>query len=59
MNDFYGDISWPARSPDLSVCHFFLWGYWKRWVFQTPEDLHNLKLGITEERNATSPVMSA
>jgi len=59
-NDVYGDISWPARSPELSVCHFFLWGYWKRWVFQTRSaDLHSLKLGISEERNAISPVMSA
>jgi hypothetical protein len=23
----YGDISWPARSADLSVCDFFSWGY--------------------------------
>jgi hypothetical protein len=23
----YGDISWPARSPDLSACDFFSWGY--------------------------------
>jgi hypothetical protein len=21
----YGDISWPARSPDLSACDFFSW----------------------------------
>ena len=23
------DISWPARSPDLAPCDFFLWGYLK------------------------------
>ena len=23
----YGDIAWPTRSPDLSVCDFYLWGY--------------------------------
>ena len=23
----YGDIAWPARSPDLSMCDFYLWGY--------------------------------
>ena len=22
----YRDITWPARSPDLSACDFFLWG---------------------------------
>jgi len=22
----YEDITWPARSPDLSACDFFLWG---------------------------------
>ena len=22
----YGDITWPARSPDLSACDFLLWG---------------------------------
>jgi hypothetical protein len=21
-----GDLSWPARSPDLNVCDYFLWG---------------------------------
>ena len=25
----YGDILLPARSPDLSACDFFLWGYLK------------------------------
>uniref|UniRef100_A0A8D2J2S7 Transposase n=1 Tax=Varanus komodoensis TaxID=61221 RepID=A0A8D2J2S7_VARKO len=24
-----GDVGWPARSPDLSPCDFFLWGYLK------------------------------
>ena len=22
-----GDVNWPARSPDLAPCDFFLWGY--------------------------------
>ena len=30
----YGDITWPARSPDLSACDFFLWGYLKSQVFK-------------------------
>ena len=25
----YGDTTWPARSPDLSACDFFLWRYLK------------------------------
>jgi hypothetical protein len=38
-----GDIPWPGRSPDLSPCDLFLWGYLKAEVFkcrpQTPEEL--------------------
>jgi hypothetical protein len=29
-----GDMGWPARSPDLSICDFFLWGY--LFFFNTP-----------------------
>jgi hypothetical protein len=29
-----GDMGWPARSPDLSPCDFFLWGYPKEKVFK-------------------------
>jgi hypothetical protein len=32
----YGDITWPARSPDLSASDFFLWGYLKSQVFKAP-----------------------
>ena len=32
----YGDITWPARSPDLSPSDFFLWGYLKSQVFKAP-----------------------
>lgn len=28
-----GYISWPARSPDLTPCDFFLWGYLKQLVY--------------------------
>jgi hypothetical protein len=37
----YGDITWPARSPDLSACDFFLWGYLISQVFNAPE-LHTV-----------------
>ena len=29
-------IPWPARSPDLSPLYYFLWGYLKSLVFETP-----------------------
>lgn len=31
-----GNISWPARSPDLTPCDFFLWGYVKEQVYVIP-----------------------
>jgi hypothetical protein len=31
-----GPVSWPARSPDLSALDFFLWGYVKSLVYETP-----------------------
>lgn len=30
------DVEWPARSPDLTPCDFFLWGYIKSKVYMTP-----------------------
>jgi hypothetical protein len=40
----YCDISWPVRSPNLSVCDFFLWGCLKSKVFQArPAELLNLR----------------
>jgi hypothetical protein len=30
----FGDITWPARSPELIVPHFFLWGFLKYRVFR-------------------------
>ncbi|CAI6356266.1 unnamed protein product [Macrosiphum euphorbiae] len=41
----YGDVHWPPRSPDLSICDFFLWGYLKSKVYinklRTIDDLKN------------------
>lgn len=31
-----GPVAWPARSPDLNPLDFFLWGYIKEKVYQTP-----------------------
>jgi hypothetical protein len=39
-----GDMGWPARSPDLSPCDFFLWEYLKEKVFKhRPRSLEDLK----------------
>jgi len=47
----YGDIEWPARSPDLSVCDFYLWGHLKSVVYSapSPRTTQELKLWIQEE----------
>ena len=47
----YGDITWPARSPDLPARNFFLWGYLKSQVFKapTPHTLQELKHQIQQE----------
>ena len=38
------DIRWPPRSPDLSLCDFFLWGYLKYKVYQSkPRTIPQLK----------------
>lgn len=39
-----GDIPWPARSPDLAPCDYFLWGYLKSKVYNNrPATLEALK----------------
>jgi hypothetical protein len=45
------DITWPARSPDLSACDFFLWGYLKSQVFKAPapHTVQELKHQIQQE----------
>jgi hypothetical protein len=46
----YGDIPWPARSPDLTPCDYFLWGYLKSEVFKhRPRTLQDLKDAIRLE----------
>ena len=45
-----GDISWPPRSPDLTPCDYFLWGYLKTQVFETkPRTIADLKQRIQDE----------
>lgn len=46
------DVEWPARSPDLTPCDFFLWGHIKQKVFATPPDsVENLRERITNAVN--------
>jgi len=43
----FGDVPWPPRSPDLSTCDFFLWGYLKSRVYtHKPRKLNDLKEAI-------------
>jgi hypothetical protein len=44
-------VPWKPRSPDLSPCDFFLWGYLKAEVFKyCPRSLDQLKEAIQAER---------
>jgi hypothetical protein len=55
-----GDIPWPARSPDLAPCDFFLWGHLKAEVYKhRPHTLDELKTAIREEIAAIPPDMTA
>jgi len=45
----FGDVLWPPRSPDLSSCDFFLWGYLKGRVYtHKPRNLNELKDAIRQ-----------
>ncbi|CAF1626249.1 unnamed protein product [Rotaria magnacalcarata] len=42
-----GPTSWPPRSPDLTPCDFFLWGWAKEEVYKTnPKTLTELEAQI-------------
>jgi hypothetical protein len=46
----FGDVPWSPRSPDLSACDFFLWGYLKSKVYvRKPRTVDDLKFSIREE----------
>ena len=43
---------WPPRSPDLTPCDFYLWGYTKEEVYKTkPRTLEDLETRIREVLN--------
>lgn len=47
---FDHEVEWPARSPDLTPCDFFLWGYIKSRVFTTPPpNVFSLRERIIQE----------
>ena len=46
----FRDVPWPPRSPDLSTCDFFLWGYLKSRVYtHKPRTLNDLKEAFRQE----------
>ena len=46
----FGDVEWPARSPDHSPLDYFLWGYLKGKVYSNePTNITQLKAAIEEE----------
>jgi hypothetical protein len=45
----FGDITWPARSPDHAAPDYFLWGYVKSMVHETrPANIADLQQRILE-----------
>jgi len=52
-------VEWPARSPDLSPCDVFLWGYLKEKVFKhRPRSLEDLKERIQQEIDSIPPELT-
>jgi len=46
----FGDVPWPPRSPDLSACDIFLWGYLKSKVYvRKPRIVDDPKVSIRKE----------
>lgn len=55
----YGPREWPPRSPDLTPCDFFLWGFVKDKVYRNglPEDENDLRQQITQAFQEITPQM--
>ena len=50
----FGDIAWPAQSSDLTLPHFFLWGFLKDRLFRRRiMTIQELKQAIVDEVAAT------
>lgn len=55
----HGDIGWPAHSPDLSPCDYFLWGYLKNKVYKyRPGTIEELKDAICQKVAEIPPEMT-
>jgi hypothetical protein len=53
-----GNSEWPATSPDLKVCDFFLWGYLKSKLYEKDRRTTvDLKQNTTDEVAAISHSM--
>ena len=52
-------LHWSPRSPDLTPCDFFLWGYIKSMAYVPllPTSMHDLKTRITEALKTIDPDM--
>ncbi|KDR16273.1 hypothetical protein L798_10276, partial [Zootermopsis nevadensis] len=52
-------LLWPARSPDLTPCDFFLWGFFKDSVYvpPLPSSTHELRDRITHALQAITADM--
>jgi len=48
---------WPPRSPDLTICDFFLWGYVKDYVPPLPATVDELQERITAAVKSVTPDM--
>lgn len=52
------EVEWPPRSPDLTPCDFFLWGFLKQEVYKKRfETIEELKVEITRCVELISPQM--
>ena len=55
-----GDMSWPARSPDLNLCDFFPWGYPESKVYSNrPQSIEQHKDAIRQEITAIPHEMTS
>ncbi|PNF19251.1 hypothetical protein B7P43_G08008 [Cryptotermes secundus] len=52
-------LRWPPRSPDITPCDFFLWGYVKDMVYvpPLPQSLHDLRNRISRALETITPEM--
>jgi len=53
-----GPVTWLPRSPDLTPCDFFLWGYLKQIIYKVPvTDVNDLQQRIRSACDNVTPEM--